>query len=179
MGKKKPEKAPAGPVDALGNKEAASPPPPARDAQGRLLPGNTANPLGRPGGSKGFAALIREQSKEGAELVDVAFQVLRGELVRREWMGASEGPLEVMVTPTVKESLDALKWLADRGWGKAVETVELSGPDGQPLQSEATVKHEPLDPKRIANVLGVLARAGIVAGPGAADAPAKPPHPEG
>jgi hypothetical protein len=175
LSKGKPKKAPAGPVDAPQKKEGASPPPPARDAQGRLLPGHSGNPGGRP---KGFANLIREQTEDGAELVRIALETLRGTLQRREWMGASEGPLEVVTTPSVKDSLDALKWLADRGWGKAVETVELSGPDGQPLQSETKVTHAPLNPERIANVLGVLARAGIVATPGAIGEPAKPPDAE-
>jgi hypothetical protein len=174
VAKKKPKKAPAQPTGTHGNTPAASPPPPARDAQGRLLPGHSGNPAGRPGGTKGFAALIREQSGDGEELVRIAFQTLRGELQRREWMGASEGPVQVVTTPSVKESLDALKWLADRGWGKAVETVELSGPDGQPLQSETTVKHEAPSPQRLASVLGVLARAGFIPPAGAPGLPAQP-----
>jgi hypothetical protein len=30
--------------------------------------------------------------------------------------------------------LETMKWLADRGYGKAVESVELSGPGQQPLR---------------------------------------------
>lgn len=70
-------------------------------------PGQSGNPSGRP---KGFAGLIREQTQEGAELVDFALAVLRGK--RKS---------------DIKTKLAALEWLADRGWGKAVQIAETTG----------------------------------------------------
>jgi hypothetical protein len=71
-------------------------------------PGQSGNPLGRP---RGFGSLIREQTKDGAELVDAVFKTLRGKtnLKTRQW---------------------AIEWLADRGWGKAVQSTEITGADG-------------------------------------------------
>ena len=80
-------------------------------APGRpFLPGNTANPGGRP---KGFGALIRAETRDGAELVAFALEVLRGQ--RR-------APMRLR--------LQALAWLADRGWGSVTQSHEISGPGG-------------------------------------------------
>lgn len=77
-----------------------------------FLPGNSANPGGRP---KGLAALVREQTKDGAELVRFMLGVLRGRK-----------------TP-LRYRLEAAAWLADRGFGKALQQLELSGPGAEPL----------------------------------------------
>lgn len=72
-------------------------------------PGNRANPGGRP---KGLAALVKEQTEDGAELVDFMLRVLRGK----------RHPL--------RYKLEAACWLADRGFGKALQQMEVSGPGG-------------------------------------------------
>jgi len=74
-----------------------------RGVTGRFLPGNKANPGGRP---KGLAALVRAETRDGAELVAYMLNVLR--------------------TPRQPTALRmaAAQWLADRGFGKAVQTVE-------------------------------------------------------
>jgi hypothetical protein len=77
-----------------------------------FLPGNSANPGGRP---KGLAALVRDQTGDGAELVAFMLRVLRG---KRQ-------PL--------RYRLEAAAWLADRGFGKALQQMELSGPGAEPL----------------------------------------------
>jgi hypothetical protein len=80
-------------------------------APGRpFLPGNRANPGGRP---RGFGALIREQTGDGAELVTFALDVLRGH---------KRAP--------IRTRLQALAWLADRGWGSVTQSHEISGPGG-------------------------------------------------
>ena len=75
-------------------------------------PGNSANPGGRP---KGLAELVRRETKDGAELVRFMLGVLRG---RKQ-------PL--------RYRLEAATWLADRGFGKALQQMELSGPGSEPL----------------------------------------------
>jgi hypothetical protein len=72
-------------------------------------PGNRANPGGRP---KSFGALVRQQTADGAELVTIALEIVR----------ARRKPL--------KYRLQALEWLADRGWGKPVQSHEVTGADG-------------------------------------------------
>lgn len=77
-----------------------------------FLPGNSANPGGRP---KGLASLVREQTKDGQELVRFMLGVLRGR----------KTPLRLR--------MEAAAWLADRGFGKALQQMELSGPGAEPL----------------------------------------------
>jgi hypothetical protein len=76
-----------------------------------FLPGNSANPGGRP---KGLAALVREQTKDGQELVRFMLGVLRGRK-----------------TP-LRYRLEAAAWLADRGFGKVSQP--LTGEGGGPLR---------------------------------------------
>lgn len=80
-----------------------------RGVNGRFLPGNNANPGGRP---KGFAAMIREQTGGGKELVDFALKILRSRL------------------EDTRVRLQAMEWLADRGFGKAVQSHEVTGEGG-------------------------------------------------
>jgi hypothetical protein len=77
--------------------------------------GKSGNPGGRP---KGFASAIRKETRDGADLVDFSLKVLRGQ-----------------IRASVTERQKARDWLADRGWGKAVQAVEHSGPDGTPIAS--------------------------------------------
>ena len=70
--------------------------------KGRFLPGNCANPGGRP---KGLASAIRERvGKDGERILAMLLGVLEDE-------GASR-----------RDRLDAAKILLDRGWGKSPET---------------------------------------------------------
>lgn len=97
-----------------------------RGGPGRpFAPGQSGNPGGRP---KGFAALVRERTEEGAPLVEYALRVQQGLEV------------ELPDSPTVREAvevarlrLEAAKWLADRGWGAPVQQFEHSGPEGAGL----------------------------------------------
>ena len=73
--------------------------------------GQSGNPSGRP---KSFASLIRAKSVEGEKLVSFAFKVLDGKEVNG-------------VKPSIELSFRALEWLADRGWGKAVQNVDVAG----------------------------------------------------
>lgn len=73
--------------------------------------GKTGNPGGRP---KGFASMIRENTKNGKEIAMFMLKIMRGEMVcDRE--------------PDVRDSIKAAEWLADRGFGKSTETVKIEG----------------------------------------------------
>ncbi len=65
-------------------------------------PGQSGNPGGRP---KGLGAYIRAQTRDGEELVDIALEIVRSKA-------------------NVRRRIEALHWLADRGWGKALESVD-------------------------------------------------------
>lgn len=94
-----------------------------RDPEGRFLPGVGGGP-GRP---PGFAALIREMTADGEELVMHALEVMRGERFMVVTQHTQHGePYEVELAPTFAEQQAARNWLADRGFGKSVERIEVA-----------------------------------------------------
>ena len=89
-----------------------------RSVTGQFLPGAPSpNPNGRP---KGLAALVRQETREGAELVAYMLAVLRH-------------PKQ----PTALR-MAAAQWLADRGFGRAVNVVEAD------ITVDAQVTHREL-----------------------------------
>lgn len=77
------------------------------------LPGVSGNPGGRP---KGLAELVKAETRDGAELIEFYLRVFRG---KRQ-------PL--------RYRFEAAAWLADRGFGKALQQMELTGPDAGPME---------------------------------------------
>lgn len=78
-----------------------------------FLPGRSGNPGGRP---KALSTLICEQTLDGRELVAFMVNVMRG---KRK--------------ASLRQRMEAVAWLADRGFGKALQQMELSGPGAEPL----------------------------------------------
>lgn len=74
-----------------------------------FVPGQSGNPGGRP---KALSTLVADQTGDGAELVDFMLRVLRN---KRQ--------------PT-RMRMEAAAWLADRGFGKAMQEVQLGGIGG-------------------------------------------------
>jgi len=80
--------------------------------------GEVRNPGGRP---KGLERIIREQTKDGSEIVRVFLSVFNGEV-------QPDGNL-----PSTKDRMQAAEWLTERGYGKVKDQVELSGDSVNPV----------------------------------------------
>lgn len=105
------------------NVKAYENPPARRDDRGRFIPGNTGGP-GRP---QGFPALIREMTCDGEELVMHALDIMRGEarVADLHWTRDNEA-IPFDRTPSFGEQQAARNWLADRGFGKSIERIEVA-----------------------------------------------------
>lgn len=85
--------------------------------------GQSGNPGGRP---KGLGEEIRKRLGEsGKKLVDAHEAIA---FANAEWLAAHD--YEV---PSNLERQKSLDWLADRGWGKAPQALELTGQGGGPV----------------------------------------------
>lgn len=94
-----------------------------RRGPGRPFPkGVSGNPGGRPAG---FTALVRNATKDGQELVEFAVKVFRGETFGRVKIGKRW----VTIRPGLDMRMDAMRWLADRGFGKPPQPLEGGDPD--------------------------------------------------
>jgi hypothetical protein len=85
-------------------------------ARGRPFPpGTSGNPGGRP---KGLVRRIREETEDGGELIDYMLSVFRDD---RE---------------STRTRVEAVTWLADRGFGRPTQTqaLELSASAGFDLE---------------------------------------------
>jgi len=97
-------------------------------------PGNRANPGGRP---KGLMQLVRAKTKDGKELVDTMLKIARGKLLIEEIFYDKDSHEHAATKePSHRDRIAAIEWLADRGFGRCVNTVEISGKDCQPIAVE-------------------------------------------
>jgi hypothetical protein len=85
-----------------------------------FLPGKTGNPGGRP---KGLAALAREGTDDGKLLVEQMVKIVMGQTINR-------------IKPKISDVINAVEWLADRGFGKTANIHELTSKDGGSIQVE-------------------------------------------
>lgn len=96
-----------------------------RDEKGRLLKGGAnMNPGGRP---KGLANRIREQTNNLEEQIQVMIEFSTG---KRKC--------------TARDMQEAIKWLADRGFGRAVETQAQIQLDSETSQAAADLSTDQL-----------------------------------
>jgi hypothetical protein len=75
-----------------------------RELNGRIAKGNSLNPGGRP---KGLAARIRAETADGALLVETMLNIVRARTIKS----------------TARDRIEAVRWLADRAYGRTPETV--------------------------------------------------------
>jgi hypothetical protein len=105
-------------------------------------PGQSGNPLGRP---KGFARVIREQTRNGEELVEFALEV---------WRDTSK---------SLKDRWPAFVWLTEYAYGKA--------PSFAPIENEDPLSLDGYD-RAIAEIVDELAARRETGAPGEAPADA-------
>jgi len=102
-------------------------------------PGNNANPYGNTAPLRSFAAHIRQETGFGREIAAFYLAIMRGEPIKmpekliRRGRNGRKLIATAYIRPTLDQRIDAAAWLADRGWGKAKETIELTG-EASPAQ---------------------------------------------
>jgi hypothetical protein len=104
-------------------------------------PGQSGNKKGRPPGRTEW-----RESVEAQRLRDVAYQTL--EQVARG-----------IITAPAKDRVAAARELLDRVEGKAVQAIEMSGPDGQPIETR-TEKLRRVSPEGLEQLRLIAAEAG-------------------
>jgi DNA-binding MarR family transcriptional regulator len=124
-------------------------------------PGQSGNPNGFTGPLRSLAAQIRQQTGNGSEIAALYLLVMRGEPIRmpgKRIKRSKNGRIitSTYVRPTLDQRIDAAAWLADRGWGKAKETIELTG-EASPAQRLELLKRLSEDER--AQLRGLLQRA--------------------
>jgi hypothetical protein len=88
--------------------------------------GFTGNPGGLP---KGLAAMVREMTKDGQELVKLNLEIMRGKLTVTKF--DSDGN-SYEIGPSIQDRQRAIEYLTERGFGKAIEvSMDVSAGDEQ------------------------------------------------
>jgi len=86
--------------------------------EGQFKPGQSGNPGGRP---KGLETLVREKTKNGVTIVEKMVEIASGEL-------KLDGK-----RPRHSDCVEANKWLAERGYGKVRDVLEVDGSENLSL----------------------------------------------
>ena len=117
---------------------------PTRDSAGKFVRGSSGNPGGRP---KGLAALIRQKvGDSGEKLVTIAFKIAN-----------DNSALD-------KDRLTAIGWLADHGFGKPLQAIELDARLGGSVSLAQSVDSM-TTAERQARVRDLLEASGLAASP--------------
>lgn len=117
---------------------------PARTAKGTFPPGVSGNPGGRP---RGFASFIREHTRDGEELAELVLRIARGERLEGERR-----------RPSLRMRLEAISWLADRGFGRPRQAIELGRDERGPVAFTMTFGDVESHLERYSDVLETIAR---------------------
>lgn len=111
---------------------------PERDAQGRLLPGHTANPSGRPHGLKKVIDELCE-GKDPREIVEFHFQLMRAAraVAEKVMSGQKTSAQKLQVLALGAHAGKVLLW---QRFGKPTQHVEISEDPATPEQVEARMR---------------------------------------
>jgi hypothetical protein len=113
-------------------------------------PGESGNPLGVNRGVFALAAEIRRQTGQGQLLVEFYLDLFAGRPIPVPGGRAQR--------PTLEHRHLAAQWLADRGWGKAKEIIELTGDAPATPEQRLALLRRLSDDER-ATLRGLLAKA--------------------
>jgi len=100
--------------------------------------GQAGNPGGRPvKAPKSLAAFVRSSSKDGKELVIIMLSIAKGKLKVPVFDASG---IRVDKLPSHSDRMEAVRWLADRGFGKVADVVDIatsqaSGPSLDVIQA--------------------------------------------
>lgn len=111
---------------------------PPRDEKGRVVKGYSLNPGGRP---KGLAALAREKTRDGAELLEFWLEIMRDKSAHK------------------RDRISASVEIANRGFGRPVDvtltkSLDATDPQTSPLTVEQLEALASLSSDVLARVLG-------------------------
>lgn len=95
-------------------------------------PGQSGNPGGRAkvktDAARALARRIQEETRDGDELVEFVLGLYRYNDINAGTFHAVHG----VCTVTLEDKKWAHAWLSDRGYGRPLQTIDLTG-DGEPL----------------------------------------------
>src|SRR5919202_4764379 len=105
-----------------------------RDPRGRMLPGTTLNPGGRPKAWKEFQQAVRERTPEALAIIDKALRSKDPEM--RRW---------------------ACERVLAYAWGRPPQRVQIGGDeDAPPVQVGQVIDWSRLPPERLGQLLEIL-----------------------
>jgi hypothetical protein len=96
-----------------------------RDSKGRYIKGHAPSGNGKGGRPTGLAERCRAAVADGDDLVQFYVDVFRG-LIDAE-IPREDGTIDQIKIPAkLEQRMEAAAWLADRGWGRAVQQIEAN-----------------------------------------------------